>query len=72
MFALMLTRLGMPFLVVLPLSILGSFVIGLLLAIPLIRLRGHFLALGTFAMGMCIYLYPICFPALTAAKMACM
>lgn len=49
--ALLNTRLGLPFLITFPLSILITAVFGLILAIPALKLKGGYLALLTIGFG---------------------
>lgn len=51
--ALMVHNLHVPYVVTIPIGALLSFVIGVLVGIPALRLRGIYLALATFALALC-------------------
>ena len=50
--ALLQTKLGMPFPVAWVLAVVLSMAVAFLVALPLLRIHGHFLALGTLALGL--------------------
>jgi len=52
--ALMTTRLGVPYPVTIPIGALIAFVVGILVGIPALRLRGIYLALATFALALTV------------------
>ncbi len=52
--ALLSTKLGLPFIVVLPLSGIITGFIGLIIGLPAVRLSGHFLAVATLGFGLSI------------------
>jgi branched-chain amino acid transport system permease protein len=52
--ALLTTRLGVPYPVTIPIGALLAFVIGILVGIPALRLRGIYLALATFALALSV------------------
>lgn len=52
---LLQTRLGMHFLFSLPLIVVAGFILAFAMAIPLLRLRGHTLALGTIALSLVVW-----------------
>lgn len=53
---LLATRLGLPFWVTLPVAGLAALVFGLVLGLPALRVRGHYLALVTIAFGIVVNL----------------
>jgi branched-chain amino acid transport system permease protein len=52
--AILATKLGLPFLLVLPLSGVITGIIGLLIGLPAVRLSGHFLAIITLGFGLSV------------------
>jgi len=52
--ALMTTRLGVPYPVTIPVGAPIAFVVGILVGIPALRLRGIYLALATFALALTV------------------
>lgn len=52
--AILSTKLGLPFLVVLPLAGIITALIGLLIGLPAVRLKGHFLAVATLGFGLSV------------------
>ncbi|OLO37938.1 branched-chain amino acid ABC transporter permease [Alkalihalophilus pseudofirmus] len=52
--AILSTKLGLPFLLVLPLAGVITGLIGLLIGLPAVRLKGHFLAVATLGFGLSI------------------
>jgi branched-chain amino acid transport system permease protein len=58
-------KLGWHYLVAFPLSIIGSFLVAWVMSFPLLRLRGHAMAIGTLSFAMAINLISERFPSLT-------
>lgn len=52
--AILSTKVGLPFLITLPLTGVITGIIGLLIGLPAVRLRGHFLAVATLGFGLSI------------------
>ncbi|OHR70868.1 inner-membrane translocator [Bacillus sp. HMSC76G11] len=52
--AILTSKLGLPFFIVLPLAGIITGIIGLLIGLPAVRLRGHFLAVATLGFGLSI------------------
>jgi branched-chain amino acid transport system permease protein len=52
--ALLTARLGVPYLLTIPIGAVAAFVVGLLVGIPALRLRGIYLALATFALALAV------------------
>ncbi|WP_246001158.1 branched-chain amino acid ABC transporter permease [Oceanobacillus piezotolerans] len=52
--AILTTKVGLPLLVVLPLAGVVTGVIGLIIGLPAVRLKGHFLAVATLGFGISI------------------
>lgn len=52
--AILSTKVGLPFLIALPLSGVVTGIIGFLIGLPAVRLRGHFLAVATLGFGLSI------------------
>lgn len=50
--AILETRLGVPIAIAWPLAIVLSMVVAWIISFPVLRLRGHYLALGTLAIGL--------------------
>jgi branched-chain amino acid transport system permease protein len=63
--AIFSTKLGIPFWVALPLSGVVSGIIGFLIGIPAVRLKGHFLAVATLGFGVSIPLIAMKWDKLT-------
>ena len=67
-FALLVVNLKIPFIPAIFLAILIVFFVALLIGIPLLRLRGHYLALGTLAMGLAVYVLANLFPHINGGE----
>jgi branched-chain amino acid transport system permease protein len=52
--ALLTARLGVPYALTIPIGAVAAFVVGLLVGIPALRLRGIYLALATFALALAV------------------
>ena len=52
--AILVTKQDWPMLAALPVSVLAAMLLALLVGIPLLRLRGHFLALATLGLGIIV------------------
>ena len=63
--AILSAKLGLPFIVVLPLSGVITAVIGLFIGLPAVRLSGHFLAVITLGFGISIPLIALNWDSLT-------
>lgn len=51
---ILVTKHEVPVLLALPVAVLAAMVLALLVGLPLLRLRGHFLALGTLGLGIIV------------------
>lgn len=67
-FALLIVRFGFSFVPAVLLTLLAVFAAGFLIGLPLLRLSGHFLALGTLAMGLAIYVLSNSFPDINGGE----
>ncbi|PLT33492.1 branched-chain amino acid ABC transporter permease [Bacillus sp. V5-8f] len=63
--AIFSTKLGMPFWIALPISGVVTGIIGFLIGIPAVRLKGHFLAVATLGFGVSIPLIAMKWDKLT-------
>jgi branched-chain amino acid transport system permease protein len=52
--AVLVTKAGVPMLLALPVSMVAAMVVALLVGLPLLRLRGYFLALATMGLGIIV------------------
>lgn len=52
--AILVTRYDVPMLVALPVAVLAAMLLALVVGLPLLRLRGHFLALATLGLGIIV------------------
>lgn len=58
-------KFGWPYLVTFPLAVIASLVIAWVMAFPLLRLKGHAMAIGTLSFALAVNLVCIGFPSLT-------
>ncbi len=52
--AVLVSKANMSFIVAAPISVVASMIVALIVGLPLLRLRGHFLALATLGLGIII------------------
>ncbi|HMT32621.1 MAG TPA: branched-chain amino acid ABC transporter ATP-binding protein/permease [Dermatophilaceae bacterium] len=52
--AVLVSKANLPFLVAAPIAVVASMIVALIVGLPLLRLRGHFLALATLGLGIII------------------
>ncbi len=52
--AVLVTKFDLPFLLAAPIAVVAAMVVALLVGLPLLRLRGHFLALATLGLGIIV------------------
>lgn len=63
--AILSVRAGLPFMLTLPLAGLAGAVLAILVGLPTLRLRGHYLAIATIGVGEIVYLLLINWQSLT-------
>jgi branched-chain amino acid transport system permease protein len=54
--AILTTKLGLPGVAALPIGILATAAVAYLIGIPILKLKGHYLAMATLAFGILVYL----------------
>ena len=52
--AVLVSKANLPFILAAPISVVAAMIVALIVGLPLLRLRGHFLALATLGLGIII------------------